>query len=427
MNIINNESIDEKLYYEKQSAGLDIYVIPKKGYSLYYGIMAVNYGSNDNEFLIPGSDKSLKVPDGIAHFLEHKMFDKKEGNLLQDYGALGSTPNAYTNATTTAYLFTTTADIKKNVELLFRNVHEPYFTDESIDREKEIIGQEIKMYQDNPSWKVYFNLLDCMYIKHPVKKEIAGSYYSISEISKELLYECYDTFYRPSNLVFLLVGDVEPEEIIGFADENIKRYEKGKKEKPLRIYPHEPAKLNKKHAEEKMEISRPLFAMGFKDIDIGFTGDLLLQKEIETEILLEGMFGKSSPIFKELYDKGLINNSFGSDFMSEKDYGYSIVSGESKEPETVSKIIEDYIKRDGINILSKKRFETIKKKLIGHFLASFNSNEFIGSNFISYKMKGINLFDYMDTVERIEYNDIENRFLNHITEDVKAMSIIYPN
>lgn len=422
-----NESINETLFYDKHDTGLDIYVFPKRGYSHLYGVFAVHYGSNDSEFIPAGEDKSIIVPDGIAHFLEHKMFDKKDGNVFDDYATLGSSPNAYTNFTTTAYLFSSTGNVKENIKLLFESVQNPYFTDESIEKEKGIIGQEISMYKDNPNWRVYFNLLDCMYIKHPVKKEIAGDLKSISMINRELLYDCYSTFYHPSNAMFIMVGDVDYSEIYNIVDSCLQKHVYEKVKLPKRIYPHEPAELNKKYTEQRLSVAQPLFAVGFKDTDVGYDGNNLLKKEMETSLILEQVFGRSSKLFRRLYDEGLINDAFGNDYIGEKDYGYSMVSGESRDPMKVCEIIKSEISKGGEQILYQDKFERIKRKFIGQFLSSFNSVEYIGSNFVSYYMRKINLLDYLDVINEIQYIDIINRFKAHISDKNMAVSIIYPS
>lgn len=427
MNIIYNESINETLYYNKHETGLDIYVLPKSGYSQLYGVFAVRYGSNDSEFIPPDSNKGMTVPDGIAHFLEHKMFEKKEGSVFDDYANLGSSPNAYTNFTTTAYLFSSTGNVKENIDLLLNNVQNPYFTDESIEKEKGIIGQEIRMYQDNPNWKVYFNLLDCLYVKYPVKKEITGSIESISMINKDLLNECYKTFYHPSNAMFVMVGDVNPDEIVHMVTDNIEKHGYEKKLLPRRVYPHEPPELNKKFAEQKLSVANPLFAVGFKDVDVGYDNRHLLKKELETSLILEQLFGRSSSLFRRLYDEGLINNSFSSDYIGEKDYGYSMIGGESKDPVKVCDLLKEEILSRGLGMLKEEKFEMIKRKFMGQFLSSFNSVEYIGSNFVSYYMKKINLLDYIDVVNTVKYEDIVNRFKTHISDKNMAVSIIYPS
>lgn len=427
MNSTHMESVNETLYYKKHDSGLSIYVIPKKGYSAIYGVFAVRYGSNDSEFLVPGDNKSTTVPDGIAHFLEHKMFEQKEGNIFDEYASIGSSPNAFTNFTTTAYLFSSTGNARENINLLLKSVQNPYFTDESIEKEKGIIEQEIRMYQDNPSWKVFFNLLDCLYVKYPVKKDIAGTVESIYRIDRDLLYRCYNTFYHPSNAVFLLVGDVEPLDIYDIVHSNLMGHGYNAAGTPKRIYPHEPPELNKKQIEERLSVSQPLFAIGFKDTDVGYDNRQLLKKELETSIMLELLFGKSSALYRDMYDTGLINNTFSSEYVGEKDYGYSMVGGESKDPKRVYSIIEETILNNGIKMLGEEKFERIKRKITGQFLSSFNSVEYIGSNFISYYMRNINLLYYLDVINEVNLDGIVKRYKSHLSDKNMAVSIVYPS
>lgn len=246
MQQLYNERIDEKMLLQELDNGLKVYIMPKRGYTKQFAIFATHFGSNDSKFIAPGDTDVTEVPDGVAHFLEHKMFEEEEGSIFEQFSKLGASANAYTNFTTTAYLFASTENFYENLKLLVKFVQNPYFTDENVEKEKGIIAQEIRMYQDDPNWKVYFNALEALYHVHPVRKDIAGTIESISQINKEILYKCYYTFYHPENMVLFAVGDIDIDKTLDIIKENMRQDKKQGKIK--RIYPKEPLSVYKKRS-----------------------------------------------------------------------------------------------------------------------------------------------------------------------------------
>lgn len=220
MEKITFEQLQEELYYEKLANGLDVYILPKRGFNKTYATFTTKYGSVDNHFIPLGKEEFVKVPDGIAHFLEHKLFEKEDGDVFQQFSRQGASANAFTSFTRTAYLFSSTSNVELNLETLMDFVQEPYFTEKTVEKEKGIIGQEITMYDDNPDWRLYFGLIENLYQNHPVKIDIAGTIDSISHITKDMLYECYNTFYHPSNMLLFVVGPVDVEKIMNQIKEN---------------------------------------------------------------------------------------------------------------------------------------------------------------------------------------------------------------
>lgn len=422
MQEICNKTIDEKMYFAEHESGLKIYLMHKKGYTKQFAIFAAHYGSNDCKFIIPGENDITQVPDGIAHFLEHKMFEEEEGSIFEKFSKNGASANAFTNFTTTAYLFASTDKFYENLKLLVNFVQNPYFTDENIEKEKGIIGQEIRMYEDDPNWRVYFNMLDALYHIHPVKIDIAGTIDSISKINKEMLYKCYKTFYHPSNMVLFAVGDIDINKSLKIITDNIK--EKSKQGAIKRIYPDEPNTVNKDYVEQKMSVSMPIFNIGFKDTDVGYGGKKLLKKDLSTQISLELLAGRSSDTYEELYNEGLIDNTFETEYIGEIDHGYSIIGGQSKNPRAVKDLILNKLTNTGN--FKKEDFERIKKKFMGRFLRAFNSVDGIGQSFISFYMKDINILDYLDVLKEIQYIDIINRFKHHLNKENSVLSVIKP-
>ncbi|CCL08020.1 Putative peptidase, M16 family [Clostridioides difficile CD002] len=427
MEKIVNDILKEEVYYEKLQNGLGVYFMPKRGFMKKYAILATNYGSNDLEFVPIGEDKKIRVNEGIAHFLEHKMFEQPDGgDAFDKFSKLGVNANAFTNFTMTAYLFSATENFYESLEHLIDYVQTPYFTDENVEKEKGIIAQEIKMYNDDPDWNVYFNCLKAMYVNYPARIDIAGTVDSIYKITKEELYKCYNTFYNPGNMALFVVGDLDVEKVIDVTKKS-NNYKVDKLSKSIeRFYPEEPESVKEKEVIEKFPISMPMFNIGFKDSNVGLKGKELLRKEIVTDILVGMLFKKGSKLYEDLYMQGLINENFGAGFSSQVDYAFSIIAGDSKEPKKVKEIILDYIEKSKKEGLSKEEFERTKKKKIGSFIKCFDSINFIGNSFISYVFKDINLLDYLDVIKDITFEEVEERLKEHFKEDYCVISIVEP-
>ncbi|MBH7153997.1 insulinase family protein, partial [Clostridioides difficile] len=425
MEKIVNDILKEEVYYEKLQNGLDVYFMPKRGFMKKYAILATNYGSNDLEFVPIGEDKKIRVNEGIAHFLEHKMFEQPDGgDAFDKFSKLGVNANAFTNFTMTAYLFSATENFYESLEHLIDYVQTPYFTDENVEKEKGIIAQEIKMYNDDPDWNVYFNCLKAMYVNYPARIDIAGTVDSIYKITKEELYKCYNTFYNPGNMALFVVGDLDVEKVIDVTKKS-NNYKVDKLSKSIeRFYPEEPEGVKEKEVIEKFPISMPMFNIGFKDSNVGLKGKELLRKEIVTDILVGMLFKKGSKLYEDLYMQGLINENFGAGFSSQVDYAFSIIAGDSKEPKKVKEIILDYIEKSKKEGLSKEEFERTKKKKIGSFIKCFDSINFIGNSFISYVFKDINLLEYLDVIKDITFEEVEERLKEHFKEEYCVISIV---
>jgi len=426
MNIktVEYKKIDEIMHIYEHSSGLRAFVIPKKGYSKKFATFATHYGSINNEFVAPGEKDAIRVPDGIAHFLEHKLFEQKDGSVMDKFSELGASPNAYTSFNQTFYLFSCTDKFRENFELLLNFVQNPYITDESVEKEKGIIGQEIKMYQDDPGWRSFFNLLGAFYKNNPVKIDIAGTIDSISRIDRETLYKCYNTFYHPSNMVICVVGDVEPEEVFGQVEALIRST--GSRPEIKRIFPEDGKELNKNYVEQKLAVATPLFQMGFKDTMFDSKGIECLKREVAIKILLEMIMGKSSQLYNQLYSEGLINSTFEFDYTIEENYSFSIFGGESSDPSKVRDRIGDSIRELRRKGLDRNAYERIKKALKGKFIRQLNSVERISHLFIGVYFKDVNIFDYPDVYDKISFEYINEKFEEHFVLDNLALSVIKP-
>lgn len=421
---VEYSKINEVMHIYNHASGLKAFVIPKKGYTKKHASFATNYGSANNKFIPPLEKEIVKAPDGVAHFLEHKLFEQEDGNVMDKFSELGSMPNAYTGFNQTAYLFSCTDLFFENFELLLDFVQNPYITDESVEKEKGIIGQEIRMYQDDPEWRVFFNLLGAFYKYHPVKIDIAGTLESIAQINRDILYKCYNTFYHPSNMIILVVGDVDPLKVFETVENKIKIRE-GKSE-IKKIFPREePAAANKSYIEQSLAVSLPLFQMGFKDKCIT-GGKESLAREVSIKILLDMLMGRSSALYNRLYGDGLINNTFDFDYTIGDGFAFSVFGGESANPEKIKDIISSEIEKTQKTGLDENRYEKIKKSLYGKYIRRLNSVESISHMFISVYFRKINIFDYLDIYDKISFKDVERAFNEHFKFENMALSVVKP-
>ncbi len=426
MEKIYDKLTGESVYLKKHESGLSIYIMPRAGYSTNYAIFGTKYGSVDSEFVVPGEKEATKVPDGIAHYLEHKMFDQPDGsNVFDKFSKFGGDANAFTSFNMTAYLFSSTANFYENLETLMDYVQSPYFTKESVEKEQGIIGQEIRMYDDNAPWRLFFNFLGLLYNNNPVKLDIAGTVESIAEIDEKLLYKCYSTFYNLSNMTLFVTGDVDPDKTLCVIEKNIKNNTPFKEE-IKRIYPEEPKAVAGKFKEQTISVASPMFMIGWKDNDNGYSGKALLKKSIEMEIITEMLFGKSSELYNELYDAGLINQNFSFEYSPQVDYAYTAVDGESKDPIAVYEKITGYIDMLRKNGLSKEDFERIKKVIWGDYIRSYNDIEGYAHTFLTMSFLDINYFDYFEEYSKITFDDVQKRFNEQFDNEYCVMSQINP-
>ena len=423
MQIIENLQVKEKLYIEKLENGLTVMIIPKTGIRKKYVMWATHYGSIDNKFVIPGEEKATEVPDGIAHFLEHKMFEQENGtNSLDVLTALGVNANAYTTTNYTTYLFEATDNFYKALDELMDYVQHPYFTDENVEKEKGIIAQEINMYNDYPDWEVYMNALKCMYKNNPIIIDIAGTVESIQKIDKDILYKCYNTFYNPSNMLMCFCGDFNPEDLIKEVKNRL--VEKKPQGEIKRIYQEEPANIVEKRKEQTMEVSMPLFVVGIKD---KLEKENIVKKHIAIEILLNMLIGKSSDLYKDLYQQELLISEPFLEYEFGEDYAHVAISGASKNPDKIlEKLLEQInkMKKEGIK---EEDFNRIRNMLYGNAVKEFNSVSDIARMFVTDYFKGINSFDYLETYKQITMEYAKQVLEDTFKDENTVISIIKGN
>lgn len=428
MQIIENLKVKERLFLEKLDNGLTVMIVPKQGIEKKYVIWGTNYGSNDSAFVVPGEDKETVVPMGVAHFLEHKLFEQENGtNSLDTLTALGVSANAYTTNDHTAYLFECTDNFYEALDEFMDYVQHPFFTDENVEKEKGIIGQEIMMYADYPEWRVYLNAMEAMYHNNPVKLDIAGTIETISHIDKDVLYKCYNTFYNPSNMALVVCGDFNPEDIL----QEIKNRLVGVKAngKIKRMYPDEPDNIVKERIEQNLEVSQPLYAIGIKDTRdkcVVENKNEIVKKHISIEILLNLIIGKSSDLYKKLYNDGIMYSTPSLDYEFANTYAHIVLTGQSNNPEVVYEEFKKEIqklKKDGIDEADSNR---IKKMIYGGYVKEYNDVTDISRMFLSDYFKGINSFDYLEEIEGINVEYL-NQVLNDVFKEEKMVLSIVKN
>jgi len=402
---IYNKIMDERLVKTKLDNGLNVYIFPKKDYVKQYAMLSVNFGSNDIEFIDVKNGRKRNMPLGIAHFLEHQLFEDKEKSIFDKFADLGASANAYTNFDSTNYLFSSSSNFEDSLINLIEFV------------------QEIKMYQDNPYWKSYFNLLSALYSKHPVKNDIAGTEESVMSITPEDLYICYYNFYLPSNMDLILIGDLEPQKIINLIKENQAKKHFPHFKNPVRIIEEEPSAVAKKLVEEKMNISRPMVQIAFKDPVTGEEPVEIIKKEYIVNLLLDIVFGRSSKNYNQLLEQGIIDNSFSSTYHKKPDYAYVHLHGESNRPDLMrGKIKDKLVDIDHDEI--RDNFERIKRKYQGSYIRLFNNFNHLAAEFINYRRLGIDIFDLASIIDNITLPELLSYSDKIFNKDLMVESII---
>ena len=415
--IIENERLGEKYYRMKHKSGLVIDVFPKEGYSSTYAIIGTNFGSLNNHFISNG--KEIKVPDGTAHYLEHKLFESEEGDAFTQYAKTGAMANAYTSFEKTCYLFSCTENFRESLEILLNLIQSPYFTPETVAKEQGIIGQEIKMYDDSADWRVMMNLHQAMYHNNPINIDIAGTVETIAEITPEILYDCYNAYYNLNNMVMVIAGNVSPYEVLEIADSKLK-------DNPMidtkSILPDEPYEVKEKYVEQRLPVAVPQFFLGFKE---KATSELPDIKELVcTDILIETFSGESSELYREMLDKKLINSTFGAAYLSGKGYRAVIFEGETHSPteaaDFICKAVAE-LKKTGI---SRENFEIAKRSVYGRAVSAFDSLSATANQLIEAEFTGRSLFDHIEAIANVTFEDINERLQHQLDPENISLSVV---
>ena len=421
--IEHSKKLGENTFSTTLDNGLKVYICKKDGYKKKIGLFGTKYGSVINDFVDITNGKRIKVPDGIAHFLEHKLFEKEGANALDLFSKMGVSSNAYTSFDQTVYFFETSEKFEESIEMLVKLIKEPYFTDENVAKEQGIIGQEISMYDDDPTFMVYFNALRAMYHKNPVRIDIAGTIESISHITKELLYTCYNTFYSPQNMFFIVVGDVDVDSTIELIEKNIKKYEsKSIPNTEVVTYSEdEPKKIVQKEIVQNMDIYLPQLCVGYK-LDV-VKGKDIVKNECIIDIISDMYFSKQSDFFEKEYNEGKVNESIDIQYEGSNTFSHVIISTTSTKIDEVGNDIVEYIEKIKNEPIDEELFETIKRKKIGELILLSDNLTVSYRRIIDSILNNTDVYSDIELIENISVKDIKD-FLNLLSEDKRVTSKI---
>ena len=419
-----NEKLGERYEKGKHPSGLEVVIIPK-AHKKAFALFGTRYGSVDRVFKTDRDEDFVTVPDGIAHFLEHKLFENEDGSdTFSHFAALGASCNAFTSTEMTAYLFSATDHYYENLKVLLKFVTEPYFTPETVEKEMGIIGQEIRMCGDEPFHQLYYGLLDALFVNHNVKVDIAGTEETISHITSDILYRCYHTFYNLNNMLLVLCGPWDKKKVKAVLDEILSKSEKVHIE---RKYPAEPKRIHKRKVVKEFPVGTPLFAVGMKEDDLKKRSrpEDILKKQAEHEVLSDMLFGKSGGLYNTLYDEGVIGDRFSIEYNLSKSYGYLLVFGESRRPEEVFRRIKETVK-NAANLIREEDFERSRKAVYARAVQDWNSTTEIAENFMDFAFSGTDMLSYPDTISSLTFEDIQRRVLLSYKPSRLVMSVVKP-
>ncbi len=420
--VFSSELLSEKYYKTTHKSGLEIYVYPKD-MSTLYGILSVNFGGNITKYEKGG--KKFTIPEGCAHFLEHKLFDNSDGTNADDvFSSLGAYCNAYTSNEKTAYLFSATDRAGECLEHLMRFVNDPYFTRETVEKEVGIIAEEIRGCIDDPYDRCYLGMLEGMYLNDPVKNEICGSEESISHITPEILYKCCEDFYVPPNMILSVCGNISPDAVLKIVDEVLSDREVS--EKPAVETFTEPGKVNVAYTERHMEVGKPLFAIGIKDVNIPKDPLERYRRSEAINILLHIMFSEAGDFYLDMLERGLVAPGFDVGYSANEHTAYIMMSGESDDPKALLSEIKEQISKNRKNGLDKRDFEREKKCMYASYISDFDLTEDIAFSMSSYASERLGLFVYPELINSIDFEYVNKLADEIFNDEYFTLSVVLP-
>ncbi|WP_188205862.1 EF-P 5-aminopentanol modification-associated protein YfmH [Alkalibacillus aidingensis] len=426
MNKLTIPRVNEHMYHEQLDNGLDVFLYPKEEVEKTFAIFSTKYGSIDQTFTPLNSSEMTTVPDGIAHFLEHKMFEKEDGDVFQHFSERGASANAFTSFTQTAYLFSSTSEVKENVETLLDFVQDPYFTEETVEKEKGIIEQEIKMYDDQADWRLFFGTIGSMFENHPVRVDIAGTVDSIYSITHEDLYTCYETFYHPSNMQLFVIGNFDLEEMRKLIHDNQDKKSFKAQSEIKREFGSEKEQVYQKEEIIHMPVNTPKCMVGIKEKPDHLQRDVLLKNDLVRDMLLDLYFSKSGYYYEELYQEGLVIESLRLELVLEDSFGFSAIGASTMKPKGFGQKVKEMLLNMKESPIEQTDFDRAKKKKYGELLREFNNLEGTANNFIQYHQQGIDYRDIFEVLENLTLDDVNQIVSEWIDEDRISVCMIVP-
>ena len=415
-------------HYEKYThpSGLDIYIFPKKMQTTY-AILGTHYGSLHNSFRLENEPEMVTVPDGIAHFLEHKLFTNEDGSdSFERFSEYGADANAYTSFNKTAYLFSCTDRFEDSLAELLEFVTHPFFEKKSVESEMGIISEEIRMYDDTPSDRCFYGMLEAMYEHHSLRRNICGSCESIRKITPELLYRCYDCFYQLSNMALIVCGDVDAKTVLTIADRHLPSSSKSVPVICVNENDNEPPHVFSAEHTEHMQVAKPLFSIGFKDTAIPKDPEVRLRKDAAMTILDEMLFARAGELYESLFEREIISPSFSYGYTISDSFAYHSLSGEADDPHLVLKEIRAYLEKKAKDGLSRADFERARRVMYAEFVKSFDSTDNIANNLLSFICEGNDLLHYADILADVTFDEVKVAFATAFCEECTAISIVMP-
>ncbi len=414
---IASDRIGEEYYKAVHSSGLTVIVYPKKGFRSTYASIGTKFGSIYSRFMCNG--REISVPDGTAHYLEHKLFESEDGDAFSKYAKTGASANAYTSFDMTCYLFSCTDKFRESLEILIDLIQTPYFTEQTVAKEQGIISQEIKMYDDSPDWRVMMNLFRGLYHAHPINIDIAGSVETIAKITPDILYDCYNSYYNLHNMVMTIVGNASPDEVMSIVDSKIRA------DKPVEtsiILPDEPYEVVTDYTEQIFPVNVPSFELGFKEKAPKNYAD---NKELAaTSILMNSFTGSGSELYRKLQDEKLINSTFGHQYLEGLGYRSVIISGESKDPKAAAEIIKDAVQRLHRDGVRKEDFENAKRMVYGKMIAGFDYKSSLASELMNGEFTGREIFEGAEAIAGVTLDDVNKRLEQQLDADNCCLSVV---
>lgn len=417
-----SKALGEKYYFALHESGLPIFIFPKK-MTTVYAEFAVKFGSLDNTLDDGGT---VRLPDGVAHFLEHKMFSNEDGSdSFERFSAFGADANAYTAYSRTVYLFSCTDQFEKSFGELIDFVTSPYFTSQTVEKEKGIIAEEIRMCRDDPYDRCYRNMLLGLYKNHPVKIDICGSEQSISRITEKTLYEAYRAYYTPPNMALVVCGDVTPEEVLQIAEKHLpKRAPEGAV--PPRRTVAEPPHAVQSTVIGRGRVAKPIFAIGIKDVAVPEDADARIRRDVALNILTQMIFADTGELYNRLLDGGFISPAFSASYTLCRDVGFMRASGEAADPARVLAEIKAYLGELREKGLSREDFERCRRVEFAEYIKSFDSTEEIADNLVAFYFDGAELFGYADVIRGVTFEEVAEIFANFFLDECFVLSVLLP-
>jgi predicted Zn-dependent peptidase len=421
---IRSKVLQEVRHEAVLSCGMKLIFAPRGGFTKKIAFVVADYGSVDSSWERDG--QTVKVPDGIAHFLEHQVFKKEAGDLSDRFAARGAYINAHTSHTQTAYFFECVENFEDNLDNLLELVLTPYFDKGLVDTERQIIIQEINQYLDQAGWVGFQHLMEALYVKHPIRIDIAGTAETVSAVTPDLLHLCHGTFYHPSNLTLVVSGDFEPARLLQLADKLADKWAPETAAPRIkRIRPDEPAQINQHRVKKSMLISRQRLLMGFKDTG-HLAGDDLSRRDVLTSIGLDAMLSKESEAYETLYKARLIGGDFGGGYQAEQSFGYAVIGGETPDANKLEAEVLKVLAKTRKNGIDPAVLERKRRKYLGQFLRAFNEPEGTAYAYIGALSQGSELFYVPGMIESVTVKQVNKRLNELLTPDNYAVSVLLP-